>query len=358
MRGVHLRGALRASLALLLGLVLLCLGTTLSAPSFAAEAAPPPTAPKPAPATPVPSSPAAAAPVATVTTGATGATGAPAPRAPQVIRVGVYLLNVGKLDIGAGTYSMDLYVSFRCDSDCNPTNFDVLNGRMTAEKNDDDPRFKVFRLRGELMSQFDLRWFPFDAHRLSISFEDRLLQDTQLVYEPDMPMTGIHPSAVVVGWQLDPQWQVRVDRDSYAVYGQSYSRATFSIGAHRPRLSAFLKNLTPALIIALSGFLALLMGADKATPRLTLTTSALVGSVLFHINMTSSMPPISYLTFADRFMLINYIGLVTVLIVNVRVMAISESGLTDLSQHPLGRIKYWLIAAYLATHILHTLSLR
>lgn len=354
MRGVHLRGALRASLALLLGLVLLCLGTTLpTTSSLAAEAAPAaaptPTTPKTAAAAPVPLSPAAVAPAATV----------PAvPRAPQVIRVGVYLLNVGKLDIGAGTYAMDLYVSFRCDSDCNPTNFDVLNGRMTAEKNDDDPRFKVFRLRGELMAQFDLRWFPFDAHRLSISFEDRLLQDTQLVYEPDMPMTGIHPSAVVVGWQLDPQWQVRVDRDSYAVYGQSYSRATFSIGAHRPRLSAFLKNLTPALIIALSGFLALLMGADKATPRLTLTTSALVGSVLFHINMTSSMPPISYLTFADRFMLINYIGLVTVLIVNVRVMAISESGLTDLSQHPLGRIKYWLIAAFIVTHILHTLSLR
>lgn len=356
MRGRYLGRAVRASLFLLVGLCLLCLLPGLArallqpAPLLVSDGANAP----PAAGSPKPSAPAAAA----VAPPSAAAAPPAAPRAPTVIRVGVYLLNVGKLDIGAGTYAMDLYVSFRCDSDCNPGNFDILNGRVTAEKNDDDPRFKVYRLRGELMSQFDLRWFPFDAHRLSISIEDRLLQDTQLVYEPDLPMTGIHPSAVVVGWQLDPNWQVRVDRDSYAVYGQSYSRITFSIGAHRPRLSAFLKNLTPALIIALSGFLALLMGADKATPRLTLTTSSLVGAVLFHINMTSSMPPIGYLTFADRFMLINYIGLVTVLIVNVRVLAISESGVTDLSQHALGRIKYYLFAAFFTAHLLHTLSLR
>lgn len=349
MRARPMTRAVRVSLLLLLGLFGLCLLTTRPPPLWAAEPAPAAgVAPVPASA----SAPAAAPP-------APAAAGSPtAARGPAVIRVGVYLLNVGKLDIGAGTYSMDLYVSFRCDTDCNPSNFDVLNGRVTAEKNDDDPRFKVYRLRGELMSQFDLRSFPFDAHRLSISFEDRLLQDTQLVYEPDLPMTGIHPSAVVVGWKLDPSWQVRVDRDTYAVYGQSYSRVTFSIGAHRPRLSAFLKNLTPALIIAMSGFLALLMGADKATPRLTLTTSALVGSVLFHINMTSSMPPIGYLTFGDRFMLINYLGLVVVLMVNVRVLAITESGLTDLSKHPLGRVKYALFAVFFLAHALHILSLR
>lgn len=277
---------------------------------------------------------------------------------PVRVRVGVYLLNVGRLDIGAGTYAMDFYVSFRCDTDCNPSNFDILNGRATLEKNDDDPRFKVFRVRADLLSQFDLRSFPFDAHRLTVSFEDKILQDTHIVYEPDMPMTGIHPSAVVVGWQLDKQWNVQVDRDTYAVYGQNYSRITFSIGAHRPKLSAFLKNLTPALIITLSGFLALLMGADKATPRLTLTTSSLVGAVLFHINMTSSMPPIGYLTFADRLMLINYVGLVAVLIVNVKVMALGEAGQVDLSSHRLGKIKYWFLGAFFVVHILHAMTLR
>lgn len=282
---------------------------------------------------------------------------AQAPQAPIRVRVGVYLLNVGRLDIGASTYAMDFYVSFRCDVDCEPGNFEILNGKATIEKNDDEPRFKVFRVRAELIAQFDLRSFPFDTHRLIIAIEDKVQQDNKIIYEPDLRMTGIHPSAVVVGWSLDKQWQVAVDRDSYSVYGQSYSRATFSIGTRRPKLSAFLKNLTPALIITLSGFLALLMGADKATPRLTLTTSSLVGSVLFHINMTSSMPPIGYLTFADRLMLINYIGLAAVLVVNVRVLALSEAGQTQLVAHRLRQTRYSFLGAFVLAHVVHALTL-
>lgn len=277
---------------------------------------------------------------------------------PTRVRIGVYLLNVGKLDIGAGTYAMDFYVSFRCDRDCQPSSFDILNGRSTAEKNDDDPRFKVFRVRADLLSQLDLRSFPFDSHKLQVVFEDKLLQDHQLVYEPDPSMTGIHPSAIVVGWRLAPTWQVQIDRDPYPVYGQSYSRATFTIAVTRPKLSAFLKNLTPALIIALSGFLALFMGPDKASQRLTLTTSALVGSVLFHINMTSSIPPIGYLTFADRIMLINYLGLATVLIINVRFLALSEAGQTDLLNKQLSGTRLWCLLIFVAAHFAHALTLR
>lgn len=283
---------------------------------------------------------------------------APAQRpAPLKVRVGVYLLNVGKLDIGAGTYSMDFYVSFRCPTDCQPGNFEILNGRASVEKNDDEPRFKVFRVRADLLAQLDLRTFPFDAHKLSIAFEDKVLQDAAVVYEPDMEMTGVHPSAIVVGWALDKQWQVKIDRDVYSVYGQSYSRATFTIGVSRPKLSAFLKNLTPALIITMSGFLALFMGPDKATQRLTLTTSALVGAVLFHINMTSSVPPIGYLTFADRIMMINYLGLVAVLIVNVRFLALSEAGQTDLLTRQLGRTRLLCLSSFCAAHLVHALTL-
>lgn len=285
--------------------------------------------------------------------GRPGEASEPENRPPIKVKVGIYLLNVGKLDIGAGTYGMDFYISFRCSEDCQPGNFEILNGRASVEKNDDEPRFKVFRVRADLVAQLDLRSFPFDAHRLTISLEDKVLQDNRLIYEPDLQMTGVHPSAVVVGWSLDKQWRVQIDRDSYEVYGQSYSRATFSIGAQRPKLSAFLKNLTPALIITLSGFLALLMGADKATSRLTLTTSALVGSVLFHINMTSSMPPIGYLTFGDRFMMINYVGLVLVLMVNVKVLAISEAGATTLAGSVLDKIKYWFLGSYALIHIIH-----
>ena len=67
----------------------------------------------------------------------------------------------------------------------------------------------MFRVRADLVAHFDLRSFPFDSHRLQIAFEDKVLQDNRLVYEPDPDMTGIHPSAVVVGWNLDKNGKCR-----------------------------------------------------------------------------------------------------------------------------------------------------
>ena len=75
----------------------------------------------------------------------------PETRRPIKVKVGIYLLNVGKLDIGAGTYGMDFYISFRCSEDCQPGNFEILNGRASVEKNDDEPRFKVVRGRADLV---------------------------------------------------------------------------------------------------------------------------------------------------------------------------------------------------------------
>jgi hypothetical protein len=72
------------------------------------------------------------------------------------------------------------------------------------------------------------------------------------------------------------------------------------------------------------GLLALVMAADKLVPRLTLTTSAIISSVLFHINMTSSLPPVGYLTFADRFMIINYAALILALVSTLFLLYYSE----------------------------------
>lgn len=57
-------------------------------------------------------------------------------------------------------------------------------------------------------------------------------------------------------------------------------------------------------------------------PRLGINTSAIVGAILFHLTLTSQVPPVGYLTFADKFMLANYVGLIGALIATVALMVI------------------------------------
>jgi hypothetical protein len=185
-----------------------------------------------------------------------------------------------------------------------------MNGRsITQQLQDDLPAHKVFRMRAALHKTLDLHGYPFDTHPLSISIEDALLADDKLVYVSDPRTTGIDPGVTIPGWALSGRWQAGVENHNYPAFHKAYSRYTFSTSIARPALAAFFKVMLPGMFLVGVGFLALLLGPDRVMQRLTVSTSALIGAMLFHVNLTASIPPIGYLTFADRFMVINYVAL-------------------------------------------------
>lgn len=273
----------------------------------------------------------AAAPVAAAPSG-------PPADAPARVRVGVYLLNLGRLDTATGTYTMDLYVSFACDRPCDPTAFEVMNGRGGERVMvDNKPLRKVYRLQTTLSAPMDLRNYPFDRHRLGIVLEDGKLAAAgavgqtieDQVYIVDRAKTGLAPGVHVAGWDVDPRWQAATFEFLYAPFGETYSRYQFSILIHRPVLSAVLKVILPGIFLVVVGLLSLLLAPDKITQRLTVATSALVGSVLLHLNLTSTIPPVGYLTFADKFMLINYVPLVAAIAAGVSILWFTDHAQTD-----------------------------
>ncbi len=249
------------------------------------------------------------------------AAGAPAgrPSGPVRVEVGLDLLNLGRLDTGSGTYTMDLYLSFHCNRPCEPSSFEIMNGRATHRVAvDDKPLQKVFRVQADLTAPINLRDYPFDSHKLSFIIEDGKVAaqgalgqtiDEQ-IYLVDPTRTAVSPLVQVTGWTVDPRWRAATSDDVYPTFKEIYSRYEFSLRIVRPLLTAVLKVLLPAIFLVVVGMLGLLLAPDKVTQRLTVGTSALVGSVLLHLNLTSTIPPVGYLTFADKFMLINYVPLV------------------------------------------------
>jgi hypothetical protein len=234
----------------------------------------------------------------------------PAPPAPTKVRVGVWLLTVGDVNIATETYDMDLYLIFDCDRPCHPNNFEIMNGRViNRELQNDLPAHKEFRLHAALRKTLDLHDYPFDRHPVSISIEDALLANDKLIYVSDPRTTGIDPGVEIPGWALSGGWQARAENHYYPPFHKAYSRYTFSTTIARPALAAFFKVMLPGMFLVGVGFLALLLGPDRVMQRLTVSTSALLGAMLFHLNLTASIPPIGYLTFADRFMVINYVAL-------------------------------------------------
>ncbi len=236
---------------------------------------------------------------------------AQADEGPTRVTVAIYLLSLGRLDTANGVFTADFYLSFRCDRPCEVGEFEFMNGRATLlDKELDEPTRQDYRVYATLQDNFNLRAYPFDRHDLSIAIEHKVFPIEQLVYLPDRERSGVSPDIIITGWELEPGWDASVEERYFPTFDQTFSHFIFSVAIERAVLASLMKALLPSLIITLSGFLALLLHTpEKAQARTATLGSALVAVVLFHLNMTSSIPPVGYLTFADRFSLINYLAL-------------------------------------------------
>ena len=226
---------------------------------------------------------------------------------PAKVNISVYVLSLGKLDLDRATVPADFYLTFDCAGDkCPPFDFEVMNGRISgSSKVEDLPNRKMYRIYADLRPTIDLRKFPFDRQTISIVIEDKGLEKDDLVYVADVKKTGLDDDIALPGWTLG-QWTTTVADHDYDVLGEAYSRYTFAVEASKPLLNAFLKTLMPIVFIFLIVTFSYVIPVEKTDNRLSAATASLIGSVMFHVAITNQNPPLGYMTFADKIMLIVY----------------------------------------------------
>lgn len=243
---------------------------------------------------------------------------------PAKVYVGVYVLNLGKFELATGAYTVDFYLSMRSEEPVEMGDFEFMNGRAaTVDKLIDTPTEKFYRIQANLSQNLDLRRYPFDEHLLTIEIEDKRRTVNELVYVVDKQNCGVDPGVIVVGWRL-AGWEAKVLTHDYEIYGETYSRFVFGLRIQRVILNAVIKSFLPIACMVLVGFLSLLLTPDKVTTRLSLNISTLLGAVMFHVNLTASIPPVGYLTLADRIMIVTYVILVLILLSGVAILRWAE----------------------------------
>ena len=128
--------------------------------------------------------------------------GAPVVKGPPLqVQVGILLLNVGRLDTSTGTYTMDFYLTMRCDRPCDPEPFELANGRITFQQLQEQlPTFKAFRIQAALSVGMDLRRYPFDRHQLGLVIEDSNRDANALLYVADPARSTMAQDLQVAGW--------------------------------------------------------------------------------------------------------------------------------------------------------------
>jgi len=237
--------------------------------------------------------------------------------------IGLYILNLGKFDVATGAFTADFYLSVKCLSECT-TDFEFMNGRAASiEKIIDEPNEKFYRIQANLNSPVDLRRFPFDSQQMHIILEDKKLTTENLVYVPIMGESGMDESISFTGWNIDG-WDADVKEHRYDIYDETYSQYIFTVNISRIFINSFFKTFMPVLFIVLILLFSFIMDPDKITTRLAVSTSSLIASVMFHISISNQIPPVGYLTIADKFMILTYFVILASVILNVIILELSE----------------------------------
>ncbi|MEM1566400.1 MAG: hypothetical protein QW510_04880 [Candidatus Bathyarchaeia archaeon] len=258
--------------------------------------------------------------------GQTAAQHAPASSSIKRVYVGVWLVNVERIDLAASSYRLDFYLWFKFNpSEIDPSTvkaFEIVNGAPTKQDivTEEEDRIE-YRIRGEFVKTFDFTRYPFETHTLTIELEHKRLNASKLVFQPDLE-TAIDETVNVAGWEIGGFEQTVVEHS----YGEeAYSRYIFILHLKRPTLSAFVKSVLPISVITTISLLTFFISPQNFSQRIGLAVSTLMAASAFHLSLLSGIPPIGYLTLADRMMISVYAIFLYNLSVSVYIMKLVDA---------------------------------
>ncbi len=221
------------------------------------------------------------------------------------VSVGVWLINVGKVDLSAGTADLDFYVWFNSSASPQNVSFEFMNGVVSSTSLiSSSPSYQEYRVRGTFQNNLDFKNFPFDSHVVTIEIEDKNLSSSNLNFVPDSNETGVDPSINIAGWTIQNS-SANVVQHSYPG-NETYSRFIFGFDIGRSILSSVVKSVVPISIITTIAMLAFFVPPADYAQRIGLGVTALLAAVASHLALVSQIPPVGYLTLADKIMVTAY----------------------------------------------------
>jgi hypothetical protein len=220
----------------------------------------------------------------------------------------------------------------KCDENCSKVNFEFLNGRAASiDRIIDTEDEKFYRIQANLNSPVDLKSFPFDKQRMDIILEDRTQTTDSLKFIADTNQSGLDDSIAFAGWNID-NWSVTEKEHYYEVYDETYSQYIFSINISRIGLNSVIKVFLPVFFIILIIMCTFILDPEKIVTRLTMVSTGLVASVMYHISISNQIPPVGYLTFADKFMVLTYFIILASFALDVVILELIEQKKTELAE--------------------------
>jgi hypothetical protein len=203
------------------------------------------------------------------------------------------------------------------------------------------------RFTGQYAARLDLHAFPFDRHTLRIEFASPGYSPQDIVFAPAAAGgAGRSASLSVPDWSVGP---VRFEAKPYRIAEGGVTLAGFQAVFDAKRLLGFYvgKAFASVAIILCMAWVVFWLSPAQTGPRVSVSVTSMLTLIAYRFLLGSVLPPVSYLTRLDHFLLgctaLVFATLVAVVVASRRM----EQG-READARRLDRIARWVFPAAFA----------
>jgi hypothetical protein len=208
----------------------------------------------------------------------------------------------------------------------------------------------VYRQRyyGQLSAELDLRDFPLDHHRFRLQFVIPGYGPEEIEFLPNTEGfgEGRSPDMTVPDWSVGP-FEIRAAPYAVIPGGREIAGMEGAFEAHRHLGFYVGKAFVSVAIIVFMSWVVFWLGPQHVGPRLSVSVTSMLTLVAYRFLLGQSLPPVSYLTRLDYFLLGATI-LVFVALIQVALTSATQEGDRAERAIAVNRISRWVFPAVFA----------
>jgi len=181
--------------------------------------------------------------------------------------------------------------------------------------------------------ELDMRWFPFDNHRLEAVFEVLGFDRDEIVLQAESGSEGsLLDSTVAI-----PQWAITGSGTSIRERSTSYAgrrgvSSAFVVSVDVERDSFYIRRLVsfPLSIIVLLSFSVFWMDRSSLGDRISVSFIGILTGVAYQLVMGDILPKISYFTLMHAFLGLSFLTMCSTVVINLVVGTLDNRGRSEL----------------------------
>ena len=267
---------------------------------------------------------------------------------PDTVKAGAYVISVHDINFHDKEYTIRFWLWFLYDS--NPS-FDFTNQLdITNAKSIDDPEAIVDTVAGKdwvmlkmkcvMKETWQVHDFPFDKQHLKVEVENSILDNSVLIFKPDLEGSKFATQEGIDGWEIR-NFEVSVKENTYQTgFGdpregrnrQTFSQFTVEMDIERDAWGLFMKIFLGMYIAFLISIISFTPHPSEMEPRFGLPVGGLFAAVGNKYIIDSLLPESSSFTLVDTLHALTFIAIFATLLVSAIALKQYDQGKKELAE--------------------------